>query len=71
MCGGEVVQREDDTEEAIRRRLVLYEEQTAPLITWYLQRDKLVAVDGLGSPDEVTQRIVRAIDARRARHPHH
>ena len=71
MCGGEVVQREDDTEEAIRRRLVLYEEQTAPLITWYLQRDKLVAVDGLGSPDEVTLRIVRAIDARRARHPHH
>jgi adenylate kinase len=32
VCGGEVVQREDDTDEAIRRRLDLYEEQTAPLI---------------------------------------
>ena len=35
VCGGEVVQREDDTEEAIRRRLELYERQTAPLIEWY------------------------------------
>jgi adenylate kinase len=66
MCGGEVVQREDDTEEAIERRLKLYEEQTEPLIAWYLERDKLVAVDGMGSPDEVTARLVRAIDRRRA-----
>ena len=35
VCGGEVVQREDDTEEAIGRRLELYERQTAPLIDWY------------------------------------
>jgi adenylate kinase len=67
-CGGEVVLREDDTESAIRRRLDLYEKETAPLIEWYLTRDKLVAVDGLGSPDEVTNRLVRAIDQRRGRH---
>jgi adenylate kinase len=65
VCGGEVVQREDDTEEAIKRRLVLYEEQTEPLISWYLERDMLVSIDGLGSPDEVTQRLVRSIDRRR------
>ena len=65
VCGGEVVQREDDTEDAIKRRLALYEEQTEPLISWYLERDKLVSIDGLGSPDEVTQRLVRAIDRRR------
>ena len=35
VCGGEVVQREDDTEEAIERRLNLYEEETAPLLDWY------------------------------------
>jgi len=35
VCGGEVVQREDDTEEAIQRRLDLYEAETAPLIAWY------------------------------------
>jgi adenylate kinase len=64
-CGGEVVQRDDDQPEAIERRLRLYEEQTAPLIAWYLERNKLVAVDGLGSPDVVFGRLVRAIDARR------
>ena len=67
VCGGEVVQREDDTESAIRRRLALYEEQTEPLIAWYMARDKLVAVDGMGTPDEVLIRLVRAIDTRRVR----
>ena len=63
-CGGEVVQREDDTEAAIMRRLQLYEQATAPLIEWYLEKDRLVAVDGLGHPDHVTQRLIRAIDGR-------
>jgi adenylate kinase len=67
VCGGEVIQRQDDTEGAIRRRLSLYEQETEPLITWYLARDALVTVDGTGSPDDVTQRIVRAIDGRRHR----
>ena len=65
VCGGEVVQREDDTVDAIKRRLALYEEQTEPLISWYLERDKLVSIDGLGTPDDVTARLVRAIDRRR------
>jgi adenylate kinase len=64
ICGGKVVQREDDTESAIRRRLELYEEQTAPLIAWYLAKDKLVTVDGVGEPDRVTTRLIRAIDRR-------
>jgi adenylate kinase len=64
-CGGEVVQREDDQPDAIRRRLDLYEEQTAPLIAWYLERDMLVTIDGLGIPDDVFHRMVRAIDIRR------
>jgi adenylate kinase len=64
-CGGEVVQRPDDTEIAIRRRLELYEVETAPLIQWYLERDKLVQINGLGSPDSVTARLIRAIDHRR------
>ena len=63
-CGGEVVQREDDNEEAINRRLQAYEEKTEPLIAWYLERDKLVTVDGVGSMDEVTQRLVQAVDKR-------
>jgi adenylate kinase len=64
-CGGELVQREDDTPEAIRRRLGLYRSSTEPLIAWYLERRKLAAVDGLGSVERVTFRLMRAIDNRR------
>ena len=64
LCGGEVIQRGDDTEEAITRRLSLYEKETEPLVAWYLSRDKLVTVDGLGPQDVVTRRLVRAIDRR-------
>lgn len=66
ICGGEVVQREDDTEEAIGRRLELYERQTAPLIEWYNRAGLLARVKGTGSPDSVTRRCVRAIDEVRA-----
>jgi adenylate kinase len=65
VCGGEVIQRDDDTEAAIRRRLELYERETAPLIAWYRERGLLAAVDALGTPDEVTDRIVAEVDRRR------
>ncbi len=64
ICGGEVVQRADDTDSSIRRRLQLYAEETAPLVAWYLERDLLATVDGLGALDDVTFRLMRAIDAR-------
>ena len=66
VCGGEVVQRADDTEEAIRRRLELYDRQTAPLVEWYEEGNLLVSVDGTGPPDVVTRRCVAAIDGHRA-----
>jgi adenylate kinase len=66
ICGGEVIQREDDTEAAIRRRLELYERETAPLIAWYSDRKTLMAVDGMGTPDEVTGRLLKLVDERRA-----
>lgn len=67
ICSGEVVQREDDTEEAITRRLELYEIQTAPLVEWYEVRGQLARVAGTGTPDTVTRRIVRVIEERRER----
>jgi adenylate kinase len=67
VCGGEVVQREDDTEEAIERRLELYERQTAPLIEWYRSRNQLETVPGTGSPDAVTRRMVKVIEQRRGK----
>jgi adenylate kinase len=65
VCGGDVVQRTDDTEDAINRRLDLYETQTKPLISYYEERGLLAVVDGVGTPDHVTTRLVAAIDARR------
>lgn len=53
--------RSDDTESVIRRRLEVYAEQTAPLVDLYEGRGLLVRVDGLGSIDEVTERLLAAL----------
>jgi adenylate kinase len=62
LARAEIEGRADDTEDVIRRRQELYLEQTAPLIDVYRRRELLVEVDGLGEVDEVTQRIVAALD---------
>ncbi len=69
ICGGEVIQRQDDTEDAIRMRLDLYERQTTPLIDWYESRGQLAKVSGTGSPDVVLRRVIRAIEDRRGQGP--
>jgi len=56
-----VVQRADDTEQKCNERLAVYHAQTAPLVPFYESRGVLRRVDGLGSPDEVTERIVAAL----------
>ncbi len=61
-CGGDVVLRDDDTPDAINRRLDLYESQTAPLISFYGGTERLYEVDGVGSQDEVFDRITEVID---------
>ena len=63
--GGEVVQRADDTEDAVRKRLDLYAAETLPLVPFYAERHLLVEVDGLGSPDEVFDRLLAAVESRR------
>lgn len=65
ICGGEVIQRADDTAAAIRERLNLYQAETAPLIDWFEARNKLVTVNGDADPDEVTAALIHAIDAAR------
>ncbi len=59
------MQREDDHPDAINRRLDLYESQTAPLIEHYTMQERLVIVDGLGTPDQVFDRITDAVGAAR------
>ncbi|WNB86015.1 adenylate kinase [Cellulomonas sp. ATA003] len=56
--------RADDTEEAISRRLAIYAEQTAPLTDAYAERGLLVAVDGIGDVDDVTERLMAALASR-------
>jgi adenylate kinase len=63
-CGGDVIQRDDDRPEAIRRRLETYERDTAPLLDFYRSRGLLVSVDGDQTPDAVTAAIVAALDER-------
>jgi adenylate kinase len=65
-CGGEVVQRDDDREDAVRRRLSLYNDQTAPLLAWFAERGLLETVDGVGDPDRIAESLVAVIDARLA-----
>lgn len=55
--------RADDTEDVIRHRMSMYESQTAPLIDLYEKRGILVTVNGLGSVDDVTTRILDALAA--------
>jgi adenylate kinase len=55
--GSELVQREDDREETVRRRLSVFDEQTAPLIDYYEDRSLLRRFDGTRSPTEVHDHI--------------
>lgn len=65
LCGGDVVQRDDDSAESVNRRLDLYETQTAPLLEYYGSRGRLTVVDGTAGPDAVFARLTTAIDAAR------
>ncbi|MCS3627163.1 adenylate kinase [Salinibacter ruber] len=58
-----IVQRSDDEPETIQNRLDVYREETAPLATYYEERDLLVPVDGTGGIEEVFGRIEEALDA--------
>lgn len=59
----EIEGRADDTEETIRHRMVVYEHETAELMEIFGERGILVAVNGEGEVDEVTRRVIAAIDA--------
>lgn len=66
-CGGIAARREDDSREAIARRLALYDEQSGPLLIWLADQALLVTVDGLGSPEDVFARVTGAVEPRLAR----
>ena len=60
-CGGKLVQRKDDTEPVVRRRYEEYLAKTAPVLDYYGERGLVRAVNGVGTLDEVTDRLKAAI----------
>jgi adenylate kinase len=61
-CGGELFQREDDNEETIGNRLKVYEDQTAPLIGFYQNQNKLHSIAGTGDIDDITNKVGAVFD---------
>ena len=63
LCGGEVYQRADDTEETVRNRFQVYNKQTMPLIEYYEKAGNIAHIEGVGGLDDVFAAIVKAIEA--------
>jgi adenylate kinase len=63
-CGGTVYQRDDDKPAAILQRLRVYYEQTAPLIELYQKNGLLVSIPAAGAIEDVTRRLVAAVQER-------
>jgi len=62
-CQGALYQRDDDKEETIRNRLKVYQDQTAPLINFYKNKNILHSIAGIGSIEEITERINSVINS--------
>ena len=60
-CGGELYQRDDDHPETVRHRLDVYAQQTAPLIDFYRDADRLVVIDAHGAVEDVTERAITVL----------
>lgn len=60
-CGGQLVHREDDREETVRKRLEVYHRDTEPLEAFYWERGLLRTVDAVGDVEEITRRAVAAL----------
>jgi adenylate kinase len=58
---GSLVQRKDDTEEVVQKRFSEYDDKTRPVLDYYLARGLVSAINGVGSLDEVTDRIKSAL----------
>ena len=60
-CGQALIVRKDDVPETVQKRLEVYHEQTAPLISYYEKQGKLVTVNGAQAPSQVTASIMEAL----------
>ncbi|MBB4983614.1 MULTISPECIES: adenylate kinase [Streptomyces] len=60
-CGGELYQRDDDTEETVRKRLAVYHTETEPIIDYYRAQNLVATISALGKVDEVTTKAMDAL----------
>ena len=60
-CGGELFQRDDDRAETISNRLRVYDNQTAPLVSYYRERGLLKSIDGVGKVEDIGKRMIEAL----------
>lgn len=61
VCGGELYQRDDDSEDTVRTRLEVYHTQTEPIIDYYKLQGLVVTISSLGPVEEITQRALDAL----------
>jgi adenylate kinase len=61
VCGGELYQRDDDSEETVRKRLEVYHTQTEPIIDYYKAQGLVVTISAMGPVGEVTGRALEAL----------
>ncbi|MEU9983966.1 adenylate kinase [Streptomyces sp. NPDC050856] len=64
VCGGELYQRDDDSEETVRKRLEVYHTQTEPIIDYYKAQGLVVTISALGKVNDVTERAMGALRGR-------
>jgi adenylate kinase len=64
VCGGELYQRDDDSEETVRTRLEVYHTQTEPIIDYYARQGLVVTISALGKVEEVTGRAMEALKSK-------
>ncbi|MEN3584164.1 adenylate kinase [Streptomyces sp. ZYX-F-203] len=61
VCGGELYQRDDDSEETVRKRLEVYHTKTEPIIDYYKAQGLVVTISAMGAVDDVTSRALEAL----------
>ena len=61
VCSAQLITRDDDNTKTVRHRLATYHSQTEPVINFYAKRDKLIVVEGIGSVEEISQKLLSAL----------
>ncbi len=61
LCGGKLIQRDDDTEYAVKRRLDIFKEETIKVVDYFRKQGNLIEIDGEGSPEEVFQLVIKEL----------